>query len=71
MTSPVDYLVSIVQSCIAPNYIPAEIIKQAKEIESNLYTKQDFLNAAEFCEVSMIDAKYIISRIDEARQKNK
>jgi hypothetical protein len=30
-----------------------------------LYTKKDFLKAAEFCEVSMIDAKYIIERIDE------
>ena len=30
-----------------------------------LYTKEDFLKAAKFCEVSMIDAKYIIERIDE------
>jgi hypothetical protein len=30
-----------------------------------LYTKEDFLKAAEFCEVSIIDAKYIIERIDE------
>jgi hypothetical protein len=30
-----------------------------------LYTKEDFLKAAEFCEVSMIDTRYIISRIDE------
>lgn len=30
-----------------------------------LYTKEDFLKAAEFCEVSMIDSKYIIERIDE------
>lgn len=30
-----------------------------------LYTKKDFLKAAEFCEVSMIDAKYIIERVDE------
>jgi len=30
-----------------------------------LYTKEDFLKAAEFCEVSMIDAKYIVERIDE------
>jgi hypothetical protein len=29
----VDWLVNIVQSCIAPNYIPKEIIKQAKEME--------------------------------------
>lgn len=29
----VEYLVSIVQKCIAPNYIPIEIVQQAKEIE--------------------------------------
>jgi hypothetical protein len=29
----VDWLVNVVQSCIAPNYIPKEIIKQAKEME--------------------------------------
>lgn len=32
---------------------------------NKLYTKEDFLKAAEFCEVSIIDAKYIIERIDE------
>jgi hypothetical protein len=36
-----------------------------------LYTKQEFLDAAEFSEVSMIDAKYIVSNIDEAREFNK
>lgn len=30
-----------------------------------LYTKEDFLKAAEFCEVSIIDVKYIIERINE------
>ena len=29
----VDWLVNVVQSCIAPNFIPKEIIEQAKEIE--------------------------------------
>ena len=36
-----------------------------KKQSMKLYTKEDFLKAAEFCEVSMIDAKYIIERIDE------
>lgn len=36
-----------------------------------LYTKEDFLKAAEFCEVSMIDAKYIIERIDEVTDPTK
>jgi len=31
MTS-IEYLVNVVQSCIAPNYIPKEIIEQAKEM---------------------------------------
>lgn len=29
----VDWLVNVVQSCIAPDYIPKEIIEQAKEME--------------------------------------
>ena len=31
----VEWLVNVVQSCIAPNYIPKEIIKQAKEMEND------------------------------------
>jgi hypothetical protein len=31
MTS-IEWLVNVVQSCIAPNYIPKEIIDQAKEM---------------------------------------
>tara|TARA_R110000868_G_scaffold87158_1_gene243978 strand:+ start:958 stop:1269 length:312 start_codon:yes stop_codon:yes gene_type:complete len=31
--SAVEYLVNVVQSCIAPDYIPKEIIQQAKEME--------------------------------------
>jgi hypothetical protein len=29
----VDWLVNVVQSCIAPNFIPKEIIEEAKEME--------------------------------------
>jgi len=29
----VEWLVNVVQSCIAPNFIPKEIIDQAKEME--------------------------------------
>ena len=29
----VEWLVNVVQSCIAPDYIPKEIIGQAKEME--------------------------------------
>jgi len=31
--SAVEWLINVVQSCIAPNYIPKEIIEQAKEME--------------------------------------
>jgi hypothetical protein len=31
--TPVDWLVNVVQSCIAPNYIPKEIIEQALQME--------------------------------------
>ena len=37
----VEYLVSIVQKCIAPDYIPIEIVQQAKAME-----KEQILNAS-------------------------
>jgi hypothetical protein len=43
------------------------ILKKSKE----LYTKQDFLDAAEKGEVSMIDAKHIVSLLDEVKNSNK
>ena len=36
----VEWLTNVVQSCIAPNYIPKEIIEQAKEME-----KQQIIDA--------------------------
>jgi hypothetical protein len=38
---------------------------------NEMYTQQDFLNAAEVGQVSMIDAKYIVSLLDEVKNKNK
>jgi hypothetical protein len=35
----VEWLVYVVQSNIAPNYIPKEIIKQAKEMEKEQITE--------------------------------
>jgi len=29
----IDYIVNVVNSCIAPDYIPNEIVNQAKEME--------------------------------------
>jgi hypothetical protein len=43
------------------------ILKKSKE----LYTKQEFLDAAKLGEVSMIDAKHIISLLDEIKIKSK
>ena len=40
MKTAVEWLVYVVQSNIAPNYIPKEIVKQAKEME-----KQQIENA--------------------------
>ena len=31
----VEWLVNVVQSCIAPDYIPKEIVEQAKEMEND------------------------------------
>lgn len=46
----VEWLVNVVQSCIAPNYIPKEIIEQAKEMErEQKYTEQEMLDYGKFC----------------------
>ena len=50
--TPVDWLVNVVQSCIAPNYIPKEIIEQALQMEreqmekavSNAISKADIID---------------------------
>ena len=36
----IDYIVSVVNSCIATDYIPNEIVKQAKQME-----KEQIMNA--------------------------
>jgi hypothetical protein len=53
---------------IPPNKVTKAIdiiLKNFKE----LYTKQEFLDAAEFGEVSMIDAKYVVSLLNEVKNK--
>jgi tRNA threonylcarbamoyladenosine modification (KEOPS) complex Cgi121 subunit len=48
MTS-IEWLVNVVQSCIAPNYIPKEIIEKAKEMhkaeQESLYTEEQVREA--------------------------
>jgi hypothetical protein len=56
MKTAVEWLVYVVQSNIAPNYIPKEIVEQAKEMEKeqiknawlNSLTKGDFNSADEY-----------------------
>ncbi|MFY8160493.1 MAG: hypothetical protein ACOVNU_04125 [Candidatus Kapaibacteriota bacterium] len=52
-----------------------KVVTQAIDVVLNNYkehyTKEDFLNAAKMGEVSMIDAKHIVSLLDEARELNK
>jgi hypothetical protein len=52
---------------------PNKVTKAINVILNNfkeLYTKQEFLDAAKLGEVNMIDAKYIVSLLDELREKN-
>ena len=45
--SAVQWLVNVVQSCIAPNYIPKEIVEQAREMEKQQqgYSEKDMKSA--------------------------
>jgi len=43
---------------------------KAMENEQRGYTKQEFLDAAKLGEVSMIDARHIVSLLDEVRELN-
>ena len=54
-----------------PQTVPRILTKAIDTILlKDRYTKQEFLDAAEAGEVSMIDAKYIVSLLDEVREKN-
>jgi hypothetical protein len=46
-----------------------EVIDTILHLFEERYTKQEFLNAAEAGEVSMIDAKHIVSLLDEVKLK--
>jgi len=46
-----------------------EVIDTILMLFEERYTKQEFLNAAEAGEVSMIDAKHIVSLLDEVKEK--
>ena len=45
----VDYIVNVVNSCIAPDYIPNEIVNQAKKMEKEqIKDALYFIEAREF-----------------------
>jgi hypothetical protein len=45
----VEWLVNVVQSCIAPNFIPKEIVEQAKEMEKQQsYSEEEVINLIQF-----------------------
>jgi predicted DNA-binding protein len=54
---------------LEPKVITEAINTIIKNFEDR-YTKQEFLDAAKLGEVSMIDAKYVVSLLDEVREKN-
>ena len=54
--------------------LPPKVLTQAIDVVLNgykeLYTKEEYLCAAELGEVSYIDAKHVVSLLDEARGFN-
>jgi hypothetical protein len=56
--------ISMLQTKVVTQAIDV-ILKNSKE----KYTKQEFLDAAKLGEVSMIDAKHIVSLLDEVKEK--
>jgi hypothetical protein len=46
-----------------------EVIDTILHLFEERYTKQEFLDAAKLGEVSMIDAKHIVSYLDEVKNK--
>ena len=69
----VEWLVNVVQSCIAPNFIPKEIVEQAKEMEKQQsYSEEEVINLIQFLSmneefngygsVSKATAKYFLEQ---------
>jgi len=55
--SAVEWLVNVVNSCIAPDYIPKEIVNQAKEMEKEQELKIKIQCLKE--SLQFIDANYM------------
>ena len=65
----VEWLIKTYQQTNKIDNFDLEVAKEM-ENEQRGYTKQEFLNAAQLGEVSMIDARHIVSLLDEARDLN-
>jgi hypothetical protein len=52
-------------------YVLTQAINEILNNFEERYTKQEFLDAAEAGEVSMIDAKHIVSLLDKVKNSNK
>jgi hypothetical protein len=48
----VEWLVNVVQSCIAPNFIPKEIVEQAKEME-----KEQIIESYDQGDIQLVNAE--------------
>ena len=67
----VEWLVNVVQSCIAPNFIPKEIVKQAKEMEKQQHKETWFLSTSQFANESEMLYKKDFEQYFNEKFKNK
>jgi len=64
----VDYIVNVVNSCIAPDYIPNEIINQAKQMEKEQITEAHLQGL--YSEIKMRGEKQAEQYYNETYGKN-
>jgi hypothetical protein len=67
----IEWLVNVVQSCIAPNFIPKEIVKQAKEMEKQQHKETWFLSTSQFANESEMLYKKDFEQYFNEKFKNK
>jgi hypothetical protein len=64
--SSVDWLINVVQSCIAPDYIPQEIVQQAKAMHEQ-EIKRAFIigGGVEYHEINTHADEYFIEEFNQ------
>ena len=69
----VEWLVYVVQSNIAPNYIPKEIVEQAKEMEKQQqgYSEEDVIKIVEKSRETGLTAEFLLLTFKQQEQINK